>query len=58
MSFRLDNAGAIEATLAGQSPGRTIDDDVAESGATGCCLAALRRFGPHGVDMPGSRRRR
>jgi hypothetical protein len=45
--------GAIAATLAGQSPRRAIDEDVAESGATGWCLAVRRRLGPHRVYMPG-----
>ena len=42
---------AFESELKAQ--GRAIDEGVAESGATSWCLAALRRFGPHGVDMPG-----
>ena len=32
MPFRLDNTGAIKATLAGQSLGRAIDEGVAERG--------------------------
>jgi hypothetical protein len=53
-------ADADEATFESEvkAEGRAIDEDVVERGATGWCLAALRRFGPHGVDMPGSRRRR
>jgi hypothetical protein len=32
---------------------KAINEDVAKIGVTGWCLAAVRRFGPHGVDMPG-----